>query len=175
MNKQFEDSNQRLRDSQTSKQSVDDSINQLLNTFPKLCKNIQSIANETKDIKKELESKQREYQLLTEMCDMIKEKDSAHNKLLKEKITKNQKKIKKLKEELEKKASELLAAQQKVKTQQDELSELQAQLRKKHEDMKVLQSENEKMASSCNTEREKVSQLVQLTVTLSFDKRKIEV
>ena len=41
--------------------------------------------------------------------------------------------------------------------------------------MKDLQSENEKLASSCNSAREQVSKLVQLTVTLSSDKGKMEV
>ena len=101
MDDQLKDSNKQLNDSQNSKQNIDDSINQLLNSFPNLREKIRSIADERNSIKKELESKQRECQLLTEMRDMIKEKDSAYNKLLEEKITKKQKKIKKLKEELE--------------------------------------------------------------------------
>ena len=175
MDDQLKVSNKQLSDCHNSKQCVDDSINQLLNSFPKLREKIQSNANERNSIKKELESKQRECQLLTEMCNMIKGKDSAYKKLLEEKIIKKQQKIKKLKEELERKESELQAAQQRARAQQEELSDLRAQLKRKHDDMKDLQSEKEKLASSCNSAREKVSELVQLTLTLSSDKRKIEV
>ena len=181
MDEQLKDSNQQLINSQTSKQKIDDSINQLLNTFPRLYENVETIADDKKTLKKELEFKERECQLLIEMHDTIKAKhklEEKHQKdleLLKEKIIKKRKKIKNLKEELEKKESELQAVLQEARTQQAELSQLQAQLKKKHDDMKNLQSENEKLASSCNSAREQVSDLVQLTVTLSSDKGRVEV
>ena len=189
MDEQLKDSNQRLRETQEAKQTIDDSINQLLSSFPRLYENVQTVADEKNSLRKELESKERECQLLTEMRDTIKAKDqqaSAYNKLLEEKhqkdlelleekIIKKRKKIKKLKEELQRKDSELQAAQQEARTQQAELSDLQAQLKKKHDDMKSLQSKNEKLASSCNSAREQVSELVQLTLTLSSDKGKMEV
>ena len=189
MDKQLKDSNQQLIESQKSKQKNHDSIHQLLSTFPRLYENVQSIADDKNNLRKELESKERECQLLTEMRDTIKAKDKqalAYNKLLEEKhqkdlelleekITRKQKKIKKLKEELQRKEFELQTAQQEARTQQGELSQLQAQLKKKHDDMKNSQSENKKLASSCNSAREQVSDLVQLTVTLSSDKGKMEV
>ena len=175
MDDQLKDSNKQLSDSHNTKQSIYGSINQLLNSFPKLREKIRSIADEKNKITKELESKQHEFQLLTEMCDMIKEKDSAYKKLLEEKIIKKRKKIKKLKEELQRKESELQSAQQRAKTQQAELSVLQVQLKKKHDHMKNLQSENQKLASSCNSAREEVSTLIQLMATLSSDKGKMEV
>ena len=171
MDDQLKDANQQLSDSEKSKQSVDDSINQLLNNFTEVHQRIQSIADQRNSIRKELEFKQRECQWLTKMYDKSEEKD----KLLEEKITKKQKKIKKLKEELQKKESELQAAQQEARTQQADLSQLQVQLKKKHDDVKDLQSENKRLASSCNSARKQVSELVQLTVTLSSDKRKMEV
>ena len=171
MDDQLKDANQRLFDTEKSKQSVDDRIDQLLDGFTEVRKRIQSIADQRNSIRKELEFKQCECQWLTKMHDMSKEKD----KLLEEKISKKQKKIRKLKEELQRKESELQAAQQRARTQQAELSDLRTQLKKKHEEMKNLQSENEKLASSCNSAREQVSDLVQLTVTLSSDKRKMEV
>ena len=189
MDGQLKDSNQQLRESQDAKQTIDDSINQLLTSFPKLYENVQTIADEKNSLRKELESKERECQLLTEMHDTIKAKDKqalAYNKLLEEKhqkdlelleekIIKKRKKIKKLKEELQRKESELQSAQQEARTQQAELSDLQAQLRRKHDDMKNLRNENKKLASSCNSAREQVSDLVQLTLTLSSDKGKMEV
>ena len=179
MDEQLKDSNQQLINSQTSKQKIEDSINQLLSTFPRLYENVQTIANDKNTLRKELEFKECECQLLIEMHDTIKAKrklEEKHQKdleMLEEKITKKQKKIKKLKKELQKKESELQAALQEARTQQAELSQLQAQLKKKHDDMKNLQSENEKLASSCNSAREQVSDLVQLTV--SSDKGKMEV
>ena len=189
MDGQLKGSNQRLRESQDAKQTIDDSINQLLTSFPKLYENVRTIADEKNSLKKELESKERECKLLIEMRDTVKAKDQqalAYNKLLEEKhqkdlelleekIIKKRKKIKKLKEELQRKESELQAAQQEARTQQAELSVLQAQLRRKHDDMKNLQNENEKLTSSCNSAREQVSTLIQLTVTLSSDKGKMEV
>ena len=182
MDEQLNDSNQQLINSQKSKQKIEDSINQLLSTFPRLYENVQTIADDKNSLRKELESKERECQLLIEMHDTIKAKhkllEDKHQKdleLLEVKIIMKRKKIKKLKEELEKKESELQAALQEARTQQAELSQLQAQLKKKHDDMKNLQSENEKLASSCNSAREQVSDLVQLTVTLSSDKGKVEV
>ena len=88
MDDQLKDTNQRLSDTKKSKQSVDDSINQLLNGFTEVRNRIQSIADQRNSIRKELEFKQRECQWLTEMRDMSKEKD----KLLEEKISKKQKK-----------------------------------------------------------------------------------
>ena len=169
MDEQLKDSNQQLINSQTSKQKIEDSINQLLSTFPRLYENVQTIADDKNSLKKELEFKERECQLL------IEDKHQKDLELLEEKITKKRKKIKKLKEELEKKESELQAALQEAMTKQAELSQLQAQLKKKHDDMKNLQSENEKLVSSCNSAREQVSDLVQLTVTLSSDKGRVEV
>ena len=193
MDDQLKDSNQRLHDSQKSKQNIDDDMNQLLDNFSELRKKIGNITHERDSIRKELESKQCECQLLIEMRCMIVEKDkqlqqkdSAYNKLLEEKhqkdlellqekITKKQEKIEELERKLQKKESELQIAQQIVKAQQAELSQFRAQLKKKHEEMKNLQSENEKLASSCNSAREQVSKLVQLTVALSSDKGKMEV
>ena len=182
MDEQLKDSNQQLIESQKSKHKIHDSINQLLTSFPKLYENVQTIADDKISLRKELESKERECQLLMEMRDTIKAKykllEEKHQKdleLLEEKIIKKRKKIKKLKEELQRKESELQAAQQEARTQQAELTHLQTQLRRKHDDMKNLQSENKKLASSCNSARERVSDLIQLTVTLSSDKRKMEV
>ena len=178
MDDQLNDSNKQLKDSQTSKQNIDDSINQLLNSFPKLREKIRSIADERNHIKKELESKQHECQLLIEMRGILVEKDkqnSAYNKLLEEKISETREKIKELEGKLKNVEAELQAAQQRARTQQAELSNLRAQLKKKHEEVKNLQSEKETMVSSCNTARQEVSKLVQLTVTLSSDKGKMEV
>ena len=178
MDDQLKDSNKQLSESRKLKQSIDDSMNQLLNSFPNLREKIRSIADERNSIKKELESKQHECQLLIEMRGILVEKDkqnSAYNKLLEEKISETREKIKELEGKLRNVEAELQAAQQRVRTQQEQLSDLRAQLKRKHDDMQKLQSANENLTSSCNSAREKVSELVELTLTLSSDKRKIEV
>ena len=175
---QLKESDRQLSDSQTSKQSINDSLNQLLINIPKLREKIRSIADERNSIKKELEFKEHECQWLTEMRDMSKEKDkqnSAYNKLLEEKISETREKIKELEGKLQNVEAELQAAKQRAREQQEELSDLRAQLKKKHEEVKNLQSEKETMVSSCNTARQEVSKLVQLTVTLSSDKGEMEV
>ena len=79
MDDQLKDSNKQLSDSHNSKQCVDDSINQLLNSFPKLREKIRSIADERNNIKKELKSKQHECQLLIEMRGILVEKDKQNS------------------------------------------------------------------------------------------------
>ena len=74
MDDQLKDANQLLSDTEKSKQSVDDNINQLLKNFIEVRKRIQSIVDQRNSIRKELEFKQCECQWLTEMCDMSKEK-----------------------------------------------------------------------------------------------------
>ena len=116
--------------------------------------------------------------MLIEMRGILVEKDkqsSAYNKLLEEKIAETRGKIKELEGKLQRKETELQSAQQRARTQQAELSDLRAQLKIKHEEVKNLQSEKENMVSSCNSAREEVSTLIQLTVTLSSDKGRMEV
>ena len=71
MDEQLKDSNQQLINSQKSKQRIDDSINQLLSTFPRLYENVQTIADDKNSLRKELESEERECRLLIEMRDTI--------------------------------------------------------------------------------------------------------
>ena len=114
MDDQLKDCNKQLKDSKTSNQNIDNSINQLLNSFPKLREKIRCIADERNNIKKELESKQHECQLLTEMRDILVDKDkqnSAYNKLLEEKISETREKIKELEGKLQSVEAELQSAQ----------------------------------------------------------------
>ena len=190
----------RLKDTQKSKARIDENINQILCSISELHHKVESIAHERNITKDKLESKQQKSRLLTEMRDVLtesmqerqkqhqwfwkkdqekdrqlQEKEVAYRMLMEEKIAKKRKKIERLEEELRQKDSELQSAQQEARSLDKKLSQARAQLEKKHEELKRLQKENEKLACSCNIEKEQVSKLVQVTVALTADKKIIEV
>ena len=176
------DNDKRLRDSQRSKASIDENINQILCSISKLREKVQSVANERNITKEKLESKQRECQLLSKMQDMLteskkqlQEKEVACRMLLEEKIAKKKKKIAKLEEELRQKDSELQSAMQETRPLHEKLLQARAELETKHEELTQLQKQNEELSCSYNIEKEQVSKLVQLSVVLNADKKKIEV
>ena len=194
------DTKKRLRDSQTSKARIDENINQILCSISKLREKVQSIAHERNITKEKQESKQRECQLLSEMRDLatesmrdkkkehrrfwkkdrekdqqLQEKEDAYRMLTEEKIAKKRKKIDKLEEELQQKDSELQSAQREARSLDEKLLQARAELEKKHEETQQLRKQNEELACSYNIEKEQVSKLVQITVALTADKKKIEV
>ena len=143
--------------------------------------------------KEKLESKQQEYQLLSEKVQDSKEqhhhswkkdkekdrqqqeKEVAYQTLLKHIIAKKKRKFEKLEEELRQKDSDLRSAQQDARLLLGELLQAQAEVKMKHEEVKKLQEKNEKLTCSYNIEKEQVSKLVQIMTTLTADKVKIEV
>ena len=193
------DTKKRLKDSQQSRASIDENINKILCSISKLRDKVQVIAHERNITREKLESKQRECQLLSEMRDMLagsmqdskkqhqwfrkkdQEKDrqlqekEAYRMLLEEKIAKKKKKIEMLEEKLQQKDSELRSAQQEARSLDEKLFQARVELEKKHEEVKQLQKENEELACSYNIEKEQVSKLVQIAVTLTADKEKVEV
>ena len=146
---------------------MNEKSNQVLSQIEELHKTVRKIVQEKKILMIELQSKQRECQLLSE----IKAKDAA----LEEKINKKKKKIEKLEKELQRKESDLQSALQEAKIWQEKLSRTQVELKKKHEEVKELREEKEKLTCSFNIEQEQVSKLVQLTVTLTSEKTEMEV
>ena len=190
------DTKKRLEQSQKSKASIDENINQILCSITELQHKVESIVHERNTTKDELESKLQERQLLSEMRDVLtqsmqdrqkehqwfwmkdqqlQEKKVAYRTLLEMKITKKKIKIEKLEEEIRHKGSELQSAQQEARSLDEKLSQARAELKMKHEEVKQLQKENEKLTCSYNIEKEQVSKLVQTAVTLTADKKKIEV
>ena len=194
------DTKKRLRDSQTSKASIDENINQILCSISKLREKVQSIAHERNLTKEKLEFKQRECQLLTEMRDLatasmrdskkqhhrfwkkdkdkdrhLQEKEEAYRILMEGKIAKKRKKIDKLEQELQQKDFDLQSAREEARSLEEKLLQARAELERKHEEIQQLQKENEELACSYNIEKEKVSKLVQVTVALTADKKKVEV
>jgi len=191
------DIKRRLGNSEKSKASIDENIKQILCSMSELQRKLESIAHERRITKGKLKSQQQEHQLLSEMQDVLtesmrdrqkqhqrfwmedqekdrqlQEKEVAYRTLLEKKITKKRIKIEKLEEELQHKDSELLSAQQEARSLDEKLSQARAELKMKHEEVKQLQKENEELTCSYNIEKE---QLVQVTVALTADKKKIEV
>ena len=140
-----------------------------------LRKKVRKIVQEKKILEIELQSKQRECQLLTEMQEKDAAKGAVIKLLLEEKISGKQKEIKTLVKELQEKESELQSARQEAKMQQDDLLKTRAELKEKHQEVKHLKEKNEKLACSYNVRKEQVSKLIQLTVALSHDKMEMEV
>ena len=161
----------RLKHSQELKSAVNDNFSQFMSRLEKLCEKARKLVQEKKILTIELQSRERECQLLSE----IKEKDAAHIAMIEEKINKKRRKIEKLKEELQGKESDLQSALQEAKIWQEELSQAQVELKKKHEEVKELREEKEKLTCSFNIEMKQVSKLVQLTVTLTPEKTEMEV
>ena len=172
------DAEKRLKHLQESKSAVNEKSNQVLSQIEELCEKARKLVQEKKILTIKLQSKEREYQLLSEM----KEKDAAHSKrdaahivMIEEKINKKRKKIERLKEKLRRKKSDLQSALQEAKKKQKELSQAQVELKKKDEEVKQLHEEKEKLSCSFNIKQEQVSKLVQLTVTLTSEKTEMEV
>ena len=182
----IKDARKHLRDSEISKAGINENINQILHSISKLRDKVQSIAHERNITKEKLEAKRRECQLLSEMQDVLTKKDRklhekdqqlqeremAYKILLEEKIAKKRKKVEKLEEELQQKDSDLQSAQQEARSLNKKLLEAREELKMKCEEVKKLQKENEELTCSYNIEKE---QLVQVTVALTADKKKIEV
>lgn len=197
---EIKDARKHLRDSEISKAGINENINQILHSISKLRDKVQSIAHERNITKEKLEAKQRECQLLSEMKDVLtismhdskkqhhrfrkkdrklhekdqqlQEREMAYRILLEEKIAKKRRKVEKLEEELQQKDSDLQSAQQEARSLNKKLLEAREELEMKCEEVKKLQKENEELTCSYNIEKE---QLVQVTVALSADKKKIEV
>ena len=183
------DIERQLRDSHKSKASIDENIDRILCRISELHSKVESISHDRNITKEKLESKQGECQLLSEIRDVLtecvqgsmkehrklQENESAYRILLEKKIDKKMKKIEKLEEELRQKDSDLQLAQKEARSLNEELSQARADLEKKHEEVKQLQKKNEELACSYNIEKEQVSKLVQIAVTLTADKEKVEV
>ena len=112
----------------------------------------------------------------------IKEKDAAHsekdaviNSMLEEKISEKHKEIETLEKELQKREYNLQSAQQEARKWQEELLNARAKLKEKVKEVKQLKEDSEKLSCSYNVRKKQVSKLIQLTVTLPWDKMAIKV
>ena len=149
-----------------------------MSRLEELRKKVRKIVQEKKILELELQSKKQECQQLSEMKQKdasLSEKDALISSLLQEKISWKQKEIESLEKELKKKESDLQSAQQEAKRQENELLKTQAELKEKQVEVKQLKRVNENLSCSYNTEKKHISELVQLTVDLTSQKREMEV
>ena len=165
------DTDERLRDSQRSKSVVNEKVCQVMRRIEELHKKVRKIVQEKKILTIELQSKQRECQLLSEM----KEKDAVLNSMLDEKINGKQKEIESLEKQLQKRESDLQSAKQEAGRWQEELLKARTNLKEKDQEVIQLKNEYEKLSCSYSIEKEQVSKLIQLTVDLRSDKQETEV
>ena len=164
-----------MRHSQLSKSALNEKVNLVMCHLKELRKKVWKIVQEKKILEIELQAKQRECQLLSEMQEKDAKKDADVKALLEEKISRKQKEIEALVKGLEEKESDLQSARQEAEMQQDDLLKARAELKEKHQEVKHLKEKNEKLACSYNVRKEQISKLIQLTVTLSHDKMEMEV
>ena len=150
---------------------MSEKVVQVMSRIEELHKKVQKIVQEKKILEIELQSKQRECQLLSEM----KEKDTVLNSMLNEKISGKQKEIETLEQELQKREYDLKSAQQEASKCQKELLKVQAELKERHNEFTQLKKKNEKLSCSYSIEKEQVSKLIQLTFDLRSDKQETEV
>ena len=153
-----------LKTSRDSQVPLNENVNSIVSELTKLGKEVEKLAQDTGNIELELQQKQCDSQLLSEM-----QRDLGHSvekcQLLQQMINKNEEEIKRLKKKLEKKKQQLQSVQQEAQAAKDKLSELQAELEQKHEEVNTLQKEKEELTRSYIAEKEEVKKLVQITLT----------
>ena len=172
------DFEEQLRHSQKSRSALNEKVSQVMSRIEELHKKVQKIVQEKKILEIELQSKQKECQLLSEIRakDAVhSEKDAVISTILEEKISQKQKEIEILIKELHKKNTDLQSAQQEAKMKQEELLKARTELKKKHKVVKELKEKNEKLSCSYNVRKEQVSKLIQLIVALSSDESETKV
>ena len=166
------DSNERLTRTRKSKIAVDENVHQIMSHLEKLRTRVQKIVQEKRVIEIELQSKQRECQLLSQLMSESREKDEVITTLLEEKIQRNLEDAENLEKELKRKESDLESAHQESRTRQEELSQARADLKMKHEEVQNIQQEYEKLTSCYDIGMEQLSKLIQL---LAADKEEMQV
>ena len=130
---------------------MSEKVSQVLSQIEELHKKVQKIVQEKKILEIELQSKQKECQLLSKLV----EKDVSLSSMV------------------EKRESDLQSAQQEAGRCQKELLKVQAELKEKHKEVAQLKKDNEKLSCFYSIEKEQVSKLIQLTVDLRSDKQEV--
>ena len=155
---------QLLKTSRDSQVPLNENVNSIVSELTKLGKEVEKVAQDTRNIELELQQRQRDSQLLSEM-----QKDLAHSaekcQLLQQMVNKNGEEIKRLKKKLEKKKKQLQSVQQEAQVVKDKLSKLQAELKQKHEEVKILQKEKEELTKLYSAEKEEAMNLLQITLS----------
>ena len=155
---------QLLKTSRESQVPLNENVNNLVSELTKLGNEVLKLAQDRENTESELQHKQRDFQLLSEM-----QKDLVHidekRLLLQEIITEKKKEITRLEEELQKKEHQLQFVQKKAQAMKKELSKLQAELEGKHEEVKALLKTKEKLIVLYNAEKEEARKLLHITLS----------
>ena len=163
---------QLLKTSRDAQVPLNENVKDLMSELNKLGKEALKLAQDRESTTLELQHKQHDLQLLSEM----KSKDVAHSvekcQLLEEILTGKKKEIKRLEGKLQKKENHLQSVQQEAQRMKEKLSSLQAELEAKHEEVKTLQKKKEELTRSYIVEKEKLKKLVQITL---IDRNEMEV
>ena len=163
---------QLLKSSRDLQLPLNENVTNVVSELAKLSMQVQKLSQERDNTETKLQRTERDCMLLSEMQ---KVHDDEKCQLLQEIIDEKKREIKRLQEELKQKERKLECTQQEAKELQEKLSKVQDDLKVIHEDVKALQKEKEELTRSYNSEREKVSKLVQSTLILTSDREEMKV
>ena len=163
---------QLLKSSRDLRIPLNGTVTSVVSELTKLSEQVQKLSQDRDNTETKLQHTERDCMLLSEMQ---KVHDDEKCQLLQEIIDGKKREIKRLQEELKQKERKLECTQQEAKELQEKLSKVQDDLKVIHEDVKALQKEKEELTRSYNSEREKVSKLVQSTLILTSDREEMKV
>jgi len=158
------ETDQSLKTSREAQMPLNEKVNNTVSDLIKRGEEVQKIAKDRERTEVELQHKQHDSWLLSEM-----QKDLAHSvekcRLLQEMIDDKRKEIKRLEEELKKKDDDLKVAVKETQELQKNFSKLQAKLEEKHEEIKKLQGDKETLIRLRTTKWERISNIITFTQT----------
>ena len=148
---------------QESKVKANEKIEEYVTKLDELRDSVVKLSLEKKNLENELIIRENVCRFL---CEILEKDDKPYNWGLQEKIERKREKIKILEEKLQKKEDELKSVLQDAQTKQQELSNCRKELKKQHKKVMQLQREKERLACSCNIQKERVSKLLQIMLAL---------
>ena len=166
------ETDQLLKTSREAQMPLNEKVNNTVNDLIQHGKDVQTIAKDRERTEEELQRKQHDSLLLSEM-----QNDLAHSvekcQLLQEMIDDKRKEIKRLEEELRKKDDDLKVAIKETQELQKNFSKLQAKLEEKHEEVKKLQEEKEMLIRLRTTKWERISNIITFSQTCDQEEMKV--
>ena len=166
------ETDQLLKTSREAQMPLNEKVNNTVSDLIECREEVQTIAKDRERTEVELQRKQHDSWLLSEM-----QKDLAHSvekcRLLQEMIDDKRKEIKRLEEELKKKDGDLKVAIKETQELQKNFSKLQAKLEEKHEEVKKLQEEKEVLIRLRTTKWERISNIITFSQTCDQEEMKV--
>ena len=166
------ETDQLLKTSREAQMPLNEKVNNTVSDLIERGEEVQKIAKDRERTEVELQHKQHDSWLLSEM-----QKDLAHSvekcRLLQEMVDDKRKEIKRLEEELKKKDDDLKVAVKETQELQKNFSKLQAKLEEKHEEIKKLQGDKETLIRLRTTKWERISNIITFTQTCDQKEMKV--